>query len=98
MHNAFIIEIQEKCYGNFFCPEDQKISRTDALDHEYVDVCLKTNYGGYVYWGEYSLCFAAVLHQEECFRLVLSRGKYIIFSKDANRKIRMTMLIIIFGS
>ena len=68
------INIQEKCYGNFFCPEDQKPSRNDSLDHEYVDVCTKTNYAGYVYWGEYSLCFAAVLSQEECFRLILSRG------------------------
>ena len=68
------INIHEKCYGNFFCPEDQKPSRNDSLDHEYVDVCTKTNYAGYVYWGEYSLCFAAVLSQEECFRLILSRG------------------------
>ncbi len=27
-----------------------------------------------MYWGEYPLCFAAVLNQEECFRLILSRG------------------------
>ena len=48
--------------------------RNDSIDHEYVDVCVKTNYAGYVYWGEYSLVFAAVLNQEECFRLILSRG------------------------
>lgn len=28
----------------------------------------------YVYWGEYPLTFAACLGQEECFRLMLSRG------------------------
>ncbi len=28
----------------------------------------------YVAWGEYPLCFAAVLNQEECFRLILNRG------------------------
>ena len=50
------------------------MSRMDSLEHEYVEVCTKTNYAGYVYWGEYSLCFAAVLNQEECFRLILSRG------------------------
>ena len=50
--------------------------RNDSIDHEYVDVCVKTNYAGYVYWGEYSLVFAAVLNQEECFRLILSRGMY----------------------
>ena len=68
------IDIHEKCYGNFFCPEDQKPSRNDSLEHEEVDLCIKTDYQGYVYWGEYSLCFAGVLHQEECFRLILSRG------------------------
>lgn len=62
------IEIHEKCYGNFFCPEDQKPSRNDSLDHEYVDVCVQTDYAGFVYWGEYPLSFAAVLNQEECFR------------------------------
>ena len=39
-----------------------------------VDVCLKTDYGGFVYWGEYSLNFAAVLSQEECYRLILNKG------------------------
>ena len=68
------INIHEECYGNFFCPEDQKPSRSDSLDHERVDVRLLTDYKGYVYWGEYSLSFAAVLSQEECFRLILSRG------------------------
>ena len=72
----FFSDFHEKCYGNFFCPEDQKMSRMDSLEHEYVEVCTKTNYAGYVYWGEYSLCFAAVLNQEECFRLILSRGTY----------------------
>lgn len=28
----------------------------------------------YVSWGEYPLSFAAVLGQEECYRLILSRG------------------------
>lgn len=32
--------------GNFFCPDDQKDSRKDSLDHEWVDVCEKTNYEG----------------------------------------------------
>ena len=37
-------------------------------------MCLKTDYGGFVYWGEYSLNFAAVLSQEECYRLILNKG------------------------
>ena len=39
-----------------------------------VDVCMKTNYDGFVYWGEYPLNFAAVLNQEECYRLMLKKG------------------------
>ncbi|UYV79571.1 Nan [Cordylochernes scorpioides] len=64
----------ERCIGNFFTPEDQKGSRTDSLDYETVDLCVRTNYEGYVYWGEYPLCFAACLCQEECYRLLLAKG------------------------
>ncbi|XP_044012696.1 transient receptor potential cation channel subfamily V member 5 [Aphidius gifuensis] len=67
-------EVHERCFGNFMCPEDQKASRTDSLDHEWVSVTPETNYNGYVYWGEYPLSFAACLGQEECYRLVLARG------------------------
>ena len=66
--------IHERAYGNFFCPEDQKISRNDSIDNEVVDVKTATNYAGFVYWGEYPLCFAAVLNQEECYRLILAKG------------------------
>ncbi|CAG9827228.1 unnamed protein product [Diabrotica balteata] len=68
------VNIHERCFGNFMCPEDQKFSRSDSLDHEWVNVCQETNYEGYVYWGEYPLTFAACLGQEESFRLILARG------------------------
>lgn len=67
-------DYHERCFGNFMCPEDQKASRTDSLDHEWVNVGVETNYEGYVYWGEYPLTFAACLNQEECYRLMLARG------------------------
>ncbi|XP_063989995.1 transient receptor potential cation channel subfamily V member 5 isoform X5 [Diachasmimorpha longicaudata] len=67
-------DVHERCFGNFMCPEDQKASRTDSLDHEWPCVTPETNYDGYVYWGEYPLNFAACLGQEECYRLVLARG------------------------
>ncbi|PBC29938.1 Transient receptor potential cation channel subfamily V member [Apis cerana cerana] len=67
-------DVHERCIGNFMCPEDQKASRTDSLDHEWVCVTPETNYNGYVYWGEYPLNFAACLGQEECYRLILARG------------------------
>jgi transient receptor potential cation channel subfamily V protein 5 len=40
------IFFHERAYGNFFCPEDQKSTRNDSLDHEIVDVKPETNYEG----------------------------------------------------
>ena len=67
-------DFHRRCYGNFFCCDDQKAHRGDSKDHEPVDVPLKTNYLGYVSWGEYPMNFAAVLNQEEIFRLILAKG------------------------
>ncbi|XP_034187627.1 transient receptor potential cation channel subfamily V member nanchung [Osmia lignaria lignaria] len=67
-------DVHERCIGNFMSPEDQKASRSDSLDHEWVCVAPETDYSGYVYWGEYPLSFAACLGQEECYRLILARG------------------------
>ncbi|CAB0033997.1 unnamed protein product [Trichogramma brassicae] len=67
-------DVNERCFGNFMCPEDQKASRNDSVEHEWVCVQPETNYDGYVYWGEYPLSFAACLGQEECYRLILARG------------------------
>lgn len=39
-------EINQRCYGAFFCPDDQKSSRTDSLEHEYVELSDKTDYTG----------------------------------------------------
>nr|XP_042896955.1 transient receptor potential cation channel subfamily V member 5 [Parasteatoda tepidariorum] len=64
----------ERANGSFFLPEDQKFCRSDSLEHEWVDVSIKTDYKGYVYWGEYPLSFAACLGQEECYRLLLAKG------------------------
>jgi ankyrin repeat protein len=41
-------DINQRCYGAHFCPDDQVSSRTDSLEHEYVDLSLNTNYGGQV--------------------------------------------------
>ena len=40
------LPVLRRCYGNFFCCDDQKPHRTDSIDHEPVDVPLKTNYLG----------------------------------------------------
>lgn len=41
-------DYHERCFGNFMCPEDQKASRNDSQNHEWVNVQPATNYEGYV--------------------------------------------------
>ncbi|GLH11320.1 Transient receptor potential cation channel subfamily V member 6 [Gryllus bimaculatus] len=86
-------DVHERCFGNFMSPEDQKASRNDSQDHEWVNVCTLTNYEGYVYWGEYPLSFAACLGQEECYRLVLARGANPD-AQDTNGNTVLHMLVI----
>lgn len=85
--------VDERCCGGFMSPEDQKATRFDSVDHEYVGVSPQTNYDGYVYWGEYPLSFAACLGLEECYRLVLSRGANPD-SQDTNGNTVLHMLVI----
>ncbi|XP_001606102.2 transient receptor potential cation channel subfamily V member 5 isoform X1 [Nasonia vitripennis] len=85
--------VNERCCGNFMCPEDQKASRNDSVEHEWVCVCSETNYDGYVYWGEYPLSFAACLDQEECYRLILAKGADPD-SQDTNGNTVLHMLVI----
>lgn len=40
------VNVQERCVGNFMCPEDQKASRSDCLDYEACNLCPVTNYEG----------------------------------------------------
>lgn len=40
------VNFQERCFGNFMCPEDQKFSRSDTVDHEWVNLTPFTNYEG----------------------------------------------------
>lgn len=45
-----IIRMILRCYGAYFCADDQKLSRSDSLEHEYVDLATdKTNYTGFGY-------------------------------------------------
>uniref|UniRef100_A0A8R1Y174 ANK_REP_REGION domain-containing protein n=2 Tax=Onchocerca volvulus TaxID=6282 RepID=A0A8R1Y174_ONCVO len=73
-------DINQRCYGAFFCPDDQKGSRTDSLEHEYVELSLKTTYNGRMYFGEYPLSFAACINQTDCYRILLAKHA------DPNRK------------
>ncbi|XP_041370435.1 transient receptor potential cation channel subfamily V member 5-like isoform X2 [Gigantopelta aegis] len=86
-------DCHERCCGNFFCPDDQKGSRSDTFEHEWVEVCENTNYEGHVYFGEYPLSFAACLGQEECVRLLLAK-KVNVNLQDTNGNTVMHMLVI----
>ncbi|PAV65722.1 hypothetical protein WR25_19679 [Diploscapter pachys] len=65
-------DVNARCYGAFFCANDQRHSRTDSLEHEYVELSIKTNYTGNMYFGEYPLSFASCLNQRELYRLLLN--------------------------
>ena len=49
-------DVNVRACGNFFCPDDQKDSRNDNLDHEWVDVCQQTNYEGWEH--DLSVCLS----------------------------------------
>ncbi|VDM40306.1 unnamed protein product [Toxocara canis] len=66
-------DINQRCYGASFCPDDQKSSRTDSLEHEYVELSQKTSYDGRMYFGEYPLSFAACTNQLDCYRLLRAK-------------------------
>lgn len=38
--------VHQRCCGNFFTPDDQKATRHDSFEHEWVDLGLHTNYEG----------------------------------------------------
>lgn len=86
-------DVHERCVGTFMSPEDQKASRFDSPEHEWVSVNFLTNYEGYVYWGEYPLSFAACLGQEECYRLTLARTADPD-ARDTNGNTVLHMLVI----
>ncbi|CAG9536206.1 unnamed protein product [Cercopithifilaria johnstoni] len=75
--------INQRCYGASFYPDDQKSSQTDSLEHEYVELGLKTCYSGRMYFGEYPLSFAACINQMDCFRLLVAK-KADLNQKDTN--------------
>ncbi|KIH62823.1 ankyrin repeat protein [Ancylostoma duodenale] len=76
-HMAYMLlkkgaDVNVRCYGAFFCAEDQKAGRTDSLEHEYVELPLKTAYTGHMYFGEYPLSFAACMNHPDVYRLLIA--------------------------
>lgn len=41
-------DVHQRCYGAFFCAEDQRDSRRDSIEHEWVDLQPNTKYLGLV--------------------------------------------------
>jgi len=68
------LDLEERCYGSFFGPIDQKKTRRDQIDSEIISVDEKTNYKSDRYWGEHSLAFAACFRNEQIFEALLSAG------------------------
>ncbi|CAJ0916571.1 unnamed protein product, partial [Mesorhabditis belari] len=72
MHGGGELISWMRCYGAFFCVDDQKNHRADLPDEESVQLPLKTNYTGRMYFGEFPLSFAACMNDEDCFRLLIA--------------------------
>ncbi|KJH48557.1 ankyrin repeat protein [Dictyocaulus viviparus] len=76
-------DVNQRCYGAFFCADDQKSSRTDSLEHEYVELTMNTNYTGTMYFGEYPLSFAVCMDHPDLFRLLMAK-KANLNAQDTN--------------
>uniref|UniRef100_A0AC35FG89 Uncharacterized protein n=1 Tax=Panagrolaimus sp. PS1159 TaxID=55785 RepID=A0AC35FG89_9BILA len=86
-------DINQRCYGAFFCANDQKNGRTDSLEHEYVDLPERTNYVGRTYFGEYPLAFAACTNQKDCYRLLRAkRADPNLKDTNGNTVLHMTVI------
>ncbi|KAK6183605.1 hypothetical protein SNE40_011051 [Patella caerulea] len=56
-------DCRARACGRFFFPEDQKRSRTDDPNNEWIKASTQTDYKGNAYFGEYPLSFAVSLHK-----------------------------------
>ncbi|KAK6036231.1 ankyrin repeat protein, partial [Cooperia oncophora] len=86
-------DVNQRCYGAFFCADDQKSSRTDSLEHEYVDLTTNTNYTGTMYFGEYPLSFAVSMNQPDLFRLLVAK-KANLNAQDTNGNTALHLCVI----
>uniref|UniRef100_A0A914CEB3 Uncharacterized protein n=1 Tax=Acrobeloides nanus TaxID=290746 RepID=A0A914CEB3_9BILA len=86
-------KMDQRCFGAFFCADDQKASRTDSLEHEYVEISFKTNYHGRMYFGEYPLAYAASINQYDCYKILRS-NKADPNLKDTNGNTVLHMIVI----
>ncbi|XP_071793459.1 transient receptor potential cation channel subfamily V member 5-like [Asterias amurensis] len=93
----FLIEngadLNVRCYGRFFRPDDQKAWCVDSLDHEPFNLYSNTNYEGLTYWGETPLTFAACLDLDHVFRSLWVKGADIN-AQDTNGNTVLHMMVL----
>lgn len=87
------VDVNERCSGKFFCPDDQKKLLKSSLNFEYFIYPIKTKYEGISYLGEYPLSHAAVLNQQEATRILIVHGADPN-KQDSNGNTVLHMLII----
>lgn len=85
--------VHERCLGAFFGCDDQKSNRVDYIDDDLIGLPVATNYESKGYFGEYPLCFAAILCQEECVRLLIAKNADPNI-QDSNGNTVLHMLVI----
>uniref|UniRef100_A0A1I7U767 ANK_REP_REGION domain-containing protein n=1 Tax=Caenorhabditis tropicalis TaxID=1561998 RepID=A0A1I7U767_9PELO len=96
-------DLNQRCYGAFFCADDQKASRTDSLEHEFVELTKNTNYTGRktqniislrsMYFGEYPLSFAVCMGHHDLFRMLLAK-KANLNAQDTNGNTALHLCVI----
>ncbi|CAL2045036.1 unnamed protein product [Caenorhabditis brenneri] len=86
-------DLNQRCYGAFFCADDQKASRTDSLEHEFVELTKNTNYTGSMYFGEYPLSFAVCTGHHDLLRMLLAK-KANINAQDTNGNTPLHLCVI----
>lgn len=68
------VAVNERCFGRFFCPDDQKKYLKTNPFEECFTCPTKTKYTGISYLGDYPLSHAAVLNQQEAVRVLIVHG------------------------
>ena len=89
----FGVNVNERCSGKFFSPDDQKKLLKSDLKNEHLIYPIKTNYSGISYLGEYPLSHAAVLNQPEAVRFLIVNGANPNM-QDSNGNTVLHMLVI----
>jgi ankyrin repeat protein len=87
-------DVNQRCYGALFYPDDQVNTRTDSLEHEYVDINFSTDYVGKLYFGEYPLAFCVCTEQPDCYKILVNHKGTNPNAQDTNGNTVLHMAVI----